>query len=52
MLVLGERIRALRKARKLTLKQLGQSSDLSHAFLSQLERGLTTASITDRKSVV
>ena len=45
-MLLGERIRALRKARSLTLKQLGQSSDLSHAFLSQLERGLTTASIT------
>ncbi|MFJ8929480.1 MULTISPECIES: helix-turn-helix domain-containing protein [unclassified Streptomyces] len=46
MQLLGLRIRALRRAQKLTLQQLGQSSDLSHAFLSQLERGLTTASIT------
>ncbi|MFJ9174479.1 helix-turn-helix domain-containing protein [Streptomyces sp. NPDC102360] len=46
MRLLGVRIRSLRRARKLTLQQLGQSADLSHAFLSQLERGLTTASIT------
>ncbi|MGH3586001.1 MAG: helix-turn-helix domain-containing protein [Pseudonocardia sp.] len=44
--LLGERIRSMRQAQNLTLKQLGTQSDLSHAFLSQLERGLTTASIT------
>ncbi|MFT4233782.1 MAG: helix-turn-helix domain-containing protein [Microbacterium sp.] len=39
VLALGERIRALRKAQGLTLTQLAASSDLSHSFLSQVERG-------------
>lgn len=32
-------------ARGLTLKQVGEHAGLSHAFLSQFERGLTTASV-------
>ncbi len=36
--VLGDRVRQLRKARGLTLKELGAATGLSHAFLSQLER--------------
>jgi transcriptional regulator with XRE-family HTH domain len=42
--VLGSRIRSLRRARGLTLKQLGDRTDLSHAFLSQVERGLASPS--------
>jgi transcriptional regulator with XRE-family HTH domain len=42
--VLGARIRKLRSARGLTLKQLGERTGLSHAFLSQVERGLATPS--------
>jgi transcriptional regulator with XRE-family HTH domain len=36
--VLGERVRQLRKARGLTLKDLGVAAGLSHGFLSQVER--------------
>ncbi|MDT0317115.1 helix-turn-helix domain-containing protein [Streptomyces millisiae] len=42
---LGATIRRLRKERGLTLVQLAQRSDLSHPFLSQLERGLTHPSM-------
>ena len=35
----GERIRATRHARGLTLVQLAELCELSHSFLSQLERG-------------
>jgi transcriptional regulator with XRE-family HTH domain len=35
---LGERVRQLRKARGLTLKDLGAAAGLSHGFLSQVER--------------
>jgi transcriptional regulator with XRE-family HTH domain len=38
-LSLGHRIRALRRARGLTLVRLAELSELSHPFLSQLERG-------------
>ncbi len=38
-LSIGERIRALRRARGLTLVRLAELSGLSHPFLSQLERG-------------
>ncbi|AYG04984.1 helix-turn-helix domain-containing protein [Gryllotalpicola protaetiae] len=36
---IGERIRALRRASELTLIQLAERTELSHSFLSQLERG-------------
>ncbi|KQR91245.1 MULTISPECIES: helix-turn-helix domain-containing protein [Microbacterium] len=42
---LGERIRAMRHARRLTLVELASASELSHPFLSQLERGLTRPSM-------
>jgi len=42
---LGARIRELRKARGLTLVQLAASTELSHPFLSQLERGLAQPSL-------
>jgi transcriptional regulator with XRE-family HTH domain len=44
--VLGERIRQLRKARGLTLAQLGAATGLSHAFLSQVERDRARPSIS------
>jgi transcriptional regulator with XRE-family HTH domain len=44
--VLGDRIRQLRKGRELTLKELGVRTGLSHAFLSQVERGLARPSMT------
>lgn len=42
---LGATIRRLRKENGLTLVQLAKASDLSHPFLSQLERGLTRPSM-------
>lgn len=42
---IGARIRRLRHARGLTLVQLAGSAELSHPFLSQLERGLARPSI-------
>jgi len=41
----GERIRELRKGQGLTLKELADRCDLSASFLSQVERGLSSASI-------
>jgi transcriptional regulator with XRE-family HTH domain len=42
---LGARVRELRQARGLTLKALGRRAELSHPFLSQLERGLARPSV-------
>lgn len=41
----GARLRRLRRARRLTLKELGDRAGLSESFLSQLERGRTGATI-------
>lgn len=43
---LGARIRALRQGQQLTLTQLAAQADLSHSFLSQVERGLERMSMT------
>lgn len=45
VLRLGARIRQLRKTRNLTLVQLAAATELSHPFLSQLERGLAQPSL-------
>lgn len=42
---IGGRIRALRRSRRLTLVQVASETDLSHSFLSQLERGRSLPSI-------
>lgn len=42
---LGERIRALRQGRRLTLRRLAEGAGTSAGFLSQLERGQVNASI-------
>ncbi len=42
---LGSHIRMLRKTRGLTLVQLAERTELSHPFLSQLERGLAQPSL-------
>jgi transcriptional regulator with XRE-family HTH domain len=44
-LVLGERIRGLRKRRKLTLAQLAEACNLSIGYISQIERNLAYPSI-------
>jgi len=43
---LGARIRARRQGLGLTLTQLAAQADLSHSFLSQVERGLERMSMT------
>src|SRR6478735_4717643 len=42
---LGERIRHLRKARGKSLKEAAVEAGLSVSFLSQIERGLSSASV-------
>src|SRR3954467_2165973 len=42
---LGERLRAIRKLRRKTLKEIAGAAGLSESFLSQLERGRTNATI-------
>lgn len=48
---LGERIRGLRHARGLTLVQLAARAELSHPFISQLERGLTRPSMASLERI-
>ncbi|WP_136440941.1 helix-turn-helix domain-containing protein [Pacificoceanicola onchidii] len=43
---LGQEIRALRKAKRMTLGQLGQMTGLSNGFISQIERGQNRPSVT------
>lgn len=43
--VLGERIRGLRKRRKMTLAQLAEAAGLSTGYISQIERNLAYPSI-------
>lgn len=42
---IGMRIKALRKEKKYTLKQLAEESGLSIGFLSQLERGMSSIAV-------
>ncbi|RKT31760.1 XRE family transcriptional regulator [Microbacterium sp. AG1240] len=48
---LGAHIRLLRHARSMTLVQLADATDLSHPFLSQLERGLAQPSLSTLRRV-
>ena len=48
---LGRRIRALRLARGMTLVGLAEAADLSHPFLSQLERGLARPSMASLERI-
>ncbi len=50
-ITIGAQIKALRKEKKYTLKQLSEESGLSIGFLSQLERGLTTIAIDSLEKV-
>lgn len=44
--LMGQRIRRVRKDKALTLVQLAGATELSHSFLSQLERGLARPSMS------
>lgn len=48
---LGSHLRALRRARGMTLKQLAAAADLSHPFLSQLERGRARPSMVSLERI-
>ncbi len=50
-LKVGARIRALRRARGLTLEELGALCELSHPFLSQLERGRARPSMVSLEKI-
>ena len=42
---LGERMRAIRLLRRKTLKEVAEAAGVSESFVSQLERGRTSASV-------
>ena len=48
---LGNNIRKLRKERKSTLKDISQSTNLTISFLSQLERGKSSATLESIKKI-
>jgi transcriptional regulator with XRE-family HTH domain len=47
----GERLRAIRKLRRVTLKTVAERADLSESFLSQVERGRANASVASLKRI-
>ncbi|HUQ23440.1 MAG TPA: cupin domain-containing protein [Gaiellaceae bacterium] len=47
----GERVRTIRHLRRLTLKEIAERTGLSESFLSQAERGLTSASIASLQRI-
>ncbi len=49
--MIGHQIRVLRKRRGMTLQQLGEESGLSAAFLSQVEREMTSLSVSSLASI-
>ena len=49
--MIGKRLRTLRKSKRLTLQQLGEAAGLSAAFLSQVERELTSLSVSSLSSI-
>lgn len=48
---LGDRIRQERRKKRITLKQLSALSGLSVSFLSQIERGVTSITVTSLKKI-
>lgn len=47
----GERLRAIRQLRRRTLKDIADRAGLSESFLSQVERGRTSASISSLQRI-
>ena len=47
----GERLRAIRTLRRVTLRTVAERSELSESFLSQVERGRANASIASLKRI-
>jgi transcriptional regulator with XRE-family HTH domain len=47
----GERLRAIRRLRRITLKTVAERAELSESFLSQVERGRANASVASLKRI-
>jgi len=47
----GERLRAIRKLRRITLRTVAERAELSESFLSQVERGRANASVASLKRI-
>jgi len=47
----GERLRAIRRLRRATLRTVADRADLSESFLSQVERGRANASVASLKRI-
>src|ERR671929_466680 len=47
----GERLRAIRRSRRCTLRTIAERSGLSESFLSQVERGRSSASIASLRRI-
>lgn len=47
----GERLRAIRKLRRVTLRTVAERAELSESFLSQVERGRANASVASLKRI-
>ena len=47
----GERLRGIRRQRRVTLKSVADRADLSESFLSQVERGRANASVASLKRI-
>src|SRR4030081_1617706 len=47
----GERLRLIRTARRCTLREVAERAGLSESFLSQVERGRTSASIASLRRI-
>ena len=47
----GERLRAIRRLRRATLKTVAERADLSESFLSQVERGRANASVASLRRI-
>lgn len=49
--VLGKKIREIRKGKKLSLKDVASSAEVSESFLSQVERGLVSPSVASLRRI-
>jgi transcriptional regulator with XRE-family HTH domain len=47
----GERLRAIRRLRRITLKTVAERAELSESFLSQVERGRANASVASLRRI-
>jgi transcriptional regulator with XRE-family HTH domain len=47
----GERLRAIRRLRRVTLRTIAERAELSESFLSQVERGRANASVASLKRI-